>query len=86
MVGYIDIKQQQTYETLKSRGWYSNWYWYFVNTIDNNNNNDDNTPASTVTATATTNKSNNNCNNYSNNNVMTIKIITIKMRSVCASK
>ena len=77
---YIDIKQRETYEKLKNRGWYSAWYWYFINA---NNNNDDNTPASTVTANATTNDS----NNYDNNNVILIKIITtIKMRSGCTSK
>ena len=53
MVGYINLKQQETSEKLKNRGWYSKWYWYFNNTTTNNgNNNDDNTPASTVTATA----------------------------------
>ena len=83
VVGYIDIKQQETYEKLKNRGWYSKWYWYFINaTTTDNNNNNDNTPASTVTATATTNNS----NNY-NNNVIIIKIIiTIKMKSSCALK
>ena len=51
MVGYIDIKQQETYEKLKNRDWYSKWYWYFIDatTTDNNNDDDDNTPASTVT-------------------------------------
>ena len=53
VVGYIDIKQHETHEKLKNRGWYSKWYWYFNNAITtNDNNNDDNTPASTVTATA----------------------------------
>ena len=49
MVGYVDIKQQETYENLKNRGWYSKWYWYFINatTTTDDNNND-----STVTATA----------------------------------
>ena len=76
VVGYIDIKQQETYGKLKNRGWYSKWYWYFINAITTyDNNNDDNTPASTVTATAITNESNNNCNNYdNNNNVILIKI------------
>ena len=84
MVGYIDIKQQETYEKLKNRGWYSKWYWYFINaTTTDNNNNDDNTPASTVTTTDATNNS----NNYNNNNVIIIKIIiTIKMKSGCALK
>ena len=82
MVGYIDIKQQETYEKLKNRGWYSKWYWCFINvTTTDNNNDDDNTPSSTVTATATTNNS----NNYNDNNVMIIEIIrTIKMKSGCA--
>ena len=83
-MGYIDIKQQETYGKLKNRGWYSKWYWHFINattTDDNNNNDDDNTPASTTTDTATTNKSNNNCNNHNSNNVIIIKIITaIKMK------
>ena len=53
VVEYIDIKQQETYEKLKNRGWYSKWYWYFINaTTTDDNNNDDNTPASTATATA----------------------------------
>ena len=52
-VGYIDLKQQETYEKLKNRRWYSKWYWYFNNaTTNDDNNTDDNTPASTVTATA----------------------------------
>ena len=52
VVGYIDLEQIETYEKLKNRGWYSNWYWYFNNaTTSNDNKNDDNTPASTVTAT-----------------------------------
>ena len=51
MVGYIDLKQQGTYEKLKNRDWYNKWYWYFNNaTTTNDNKNDDNTPASTVTA------------------------------------
>ena len=53
MVGYIDIKQQETHEKLKNRGWYCKWHWCFNNTTTTNvNNNDDNTPASTLTATA----------------------------------
>ena len=54
MVGYIDIKRQETWEWLKNRGWDSKWYWYFNNATTNNdsNNDDDNTPASTVNATA----------------------------------
>ena len=73
MVEYIDIKQQEAHEKLKNRGWYSKWYWYFVNaTTTDDNNNDDNTPASTVTATAITNESNNICNDY-NNDVIMIK-------------
>ena len=81
---YIDIKQQETYEKLKNRGWYSKWYWYYINaTTTDNNNNDDNTPASTVTTTDATNNS----NNYNNNNVIIIKIIiTIKMKSGYALK
>ena len=52
VVGYIDLEQKETYEKLKNRGWYSNWYWHFNNaTTSNDNKNDDNTPASTVTAT-----------------------------------
>ena len=52
-MGYINLKQQETYEKLKNRSWYSKWYWYFNNaTTTNDNNNDDNTPASAVTATA----------------------------------
>ena len=52
VVGYIDLEQNETYEKLKNRGWYSKWYWYFNNaTTSNDNKNDDNTPASTVTAT-----------------------------------
>ena len=52
-VGYINLKQQETYEKLKNRSWYSKLYWYFNNaTTTNDNNNDDNTPASAVTATA----------------------------------
>ena len=81
-MGYIDIKQQETYKKLKFKGWYSKWYWYFINVTTSDNNNDDNTPASTVTATTTTNTS----NNY-NNNVIIIKIIiTIKLKSGCALK
>ena len=68
-MGYIDIKQQETYEKLKNRGWYSKWYWYFINATTTDNNIDDNTPASTITATATTNNS----NNYNNNNVINNK-------------
>ena len=30
-MGYNDIKQQETYEKLKDRGWYRKWYWYFIN-------------------------------------------------------
>ena len=84
VVGHIDIKQQEAYEKLKNRGWYSKWYWHFINaTTTDNNNNDDNTSAGTVTATASTNNSNK-CNN---NNVIIIKIIrTIKMKSGCALK
>ena len=53
LVRYIDFKQQETYEKLKNRGWYSKWYWYLNNaTTTNDNKNDDNAPASTVTATA----------------------------------
>ena len=53
VVGYNDLKQQETYEKLKNRGWYNKWYWYFnTTTTTNDKNNDDNTPASTVTATA----------------------------------
>ena len=53
-VGYIDLKQQETYEKLENRGWYSKWYWYFNNATTNvDYNTDDNSPASTVTATAT---------------------------------
>ena len=88
VVGYIAIKQQETYEKLKTKGWYKKWYWYFINaTTTDDKNNYDNTPVSTVTATTTTNKSSNNCNNYNNNNVIIIKIIiTIKMKSGCALK
>ena len=84
-MGYIDLKQQETYEKLRNRGWYSKWYWYFNNvTTTNDNNNDGNTLASTVTATA---NSCNNCNNYNNNNVIIMKIIiAIKMKSGCALK
>ena len=63
-MGYIDVKQQETYEKLKNRGWYSKWYWNFINATTTDNN--DNTPASTVTATATTNNSNSNNNNNNN--------------------
>ena len=50
--GYIDLEQQEAYEQLKNRGWYSKWYWYCNNASTNNDNkNDDNTPASTVAAT-----------------------------------
>ena len=82
VVGYIDIKQQETYEKLKISksylGWHSKWYWYFINaTTTDDNNNDNNTAASTVTATATTNKINGNCNNYNNSNVTIIKTTTI---------
>ena len=50
-MGYIDLKQQETYEKLKNRDWYNKWYWYFNNaTTTNDNKNDDNTPVSTVTA------------------------------------
>ena len=54
VVGYNDLKQQETYEKLNNRGWYNKWYWYFntTTTTTNDKNNDDNTPASTVTATA----------------------------------
>ena len=87
VVGYIDIKQQETYEKLKNRGWYSKWYWHFSNAATtNDNNNDDNSLASTVLLLLTTNESNN-CNNYNNNNVLIIKIIiTIKMKSGYALK
>ena len=52
-MGYINLKQQETYEKLKNRSWYSKWYWYFNNaTTTNDNKNDDNTLASAVTATA----------------------------------
>ena len=65
VVGYIDIRQQKTYEKFKNRGWYSSKYWYFINaTTTDNNNDDDDTAANTVTATGTTNKSNNNSDNY----------------------
>ena len=86
-MGYIDIKQQETYEKHKNRGWYSKWYWYFTNaaTTDNNND-DDNTPASIFTATTNNNNNNNNDNNNNNNNVIIMKIITIKMKSGCALK
>ena len=81
-MGYIDIKQQETYKKLKNRGWYSKCYW-FVNattTTTDNDNNHDNISASTVTTTATTNNTINN-----NNNVTIIKIITtIKMKNGCA--
>ena len=85
-MGYIDMKQQETYEKLENRGWYSKWYCYFINaTTTDNNNNDDNTPVSTVTATTTTDNSNNNNNNT--NNVIIIKIvIRIKVKSRCALK
>ena len=80
-MGYIDIKQRETYEKLKNRGWYSKWYWYFIKaTTTDSNNNDDNTPASTVTTTATTNNSNN------NNNIIIKLIITINIKSGCALK
>ena len=83
MVGYIDIKQQETYEKHKGKGWYSKWYWYFIYATTTDSNNNDNTPALTVTATATINNS----NNYNNYNVVIIKkIITIKMRGGCALK
>ena len=83
-MGYIDIKQQETYEKHKNRGWYSKWYWYFIYATTTDSNNDDNTPALTVTATATINNS----NNYNNYNVIIIKIIiiTIKMKSGFALK
>ena len=58
VVGYIDIKQQETYEKVKNRGWYSKWYWYFNNATATNDN-DGNTPASTVLLLLTTNESNN---------------------------
>ena len=53
-MGYIDLKQQETFEKLKNTSSYSKWYWYFNNTTTTttNDNNDDNTPASTVTASA----------------------------------
>ena len=73
VMGYTDIKQQETYEKLKNRVWHSKWYWYFINDTTADDNNNDNTPASSVTATATTNKSNNSCNNYNNFNVIIIK-------------
>ena len=50
VVGYIDLEQNETYEKLKNRGWYSKWYWHFNDAIASNSKND-NTPASTVTAT-----------------------------------
>ena len=56
MVGYIDMKQQETYEKLKNRGWYSKCNWYFIKATTTADNSDGNTPASTVTATATTKK------------------------------
>ena len=77
MVGYSDIKQQETYEKLKNRGWYSKWYWHFSNAATtNDNNNDDNSLASTVLLLLTTNESNN-CNNYNNSNVLIMKIIIV---------
>ena len=51
VVGYIDLEQNETYEKLKNRGWYSKWYWYINNAITSNDNKNGNTPASTVTAT-----------------------------------
>ena len=44
MVGYTDVKQQETYEKLKNRDWYSKEYWYIINgtTADNNNNDNNN--------------------------------------------
>lgn len=76
VVGYIDVKQQETFEKLKNRGWYSKY--------------DDNTAVSTATATtitSSTNKSHNNSNNYNKVNVIMIKrIITTKMKSGCALK
>ena len=81
-VQYIDIKQQETYEKLKNKGWYSTWYWHFINATTTDNNNDDNTPAITVSTTATTNNS----NNYNNNVTITKITITIKLKSGCVSK
>ena len=76
VVGYIDVKQQETFEKLKNRGWYSTY--------------DDNTAVSTATATtitSSTNKSHNNSNIYNKVNVIMIKrIITTKMKSGCALK
>ena len=92
VVGYIGVKQQETYEKLKNRDWYRKWYWYIINatTANDNNNNNDKTVASTATAvTATTNKNdnNNNINNNNNNNdnVIIIKL-AVKMKSGCALK
>ena len=49
VVGYIDIKQQETYQKPKNKGWSSKWSWYFTNSTSiDYNNNDDNTSASTV--------------------------------------
>ena len=90
VVGYTDAKQQETYEKLKNRVWYSNTNIslmllpLLILMID-----DDDTAASTVAATATTNKSINNssnCNKNNNNVIITKIIITIKMKNGYALK
>ena len=80
---YTDIKQQETCEKLKKRGWYSKRYLYFINAIatDNNNNYDD-TLATFVTITVTPNNS----NSYNNNLIIIKIIIATKMKSNCALK
>ena len=75
VVGYIDVKQQETYETLKKTT--------TTTTIDNNNNDDNNAAntATTTTITASTNKCHNRSNNYDNNTLIIIKIIIIIMKN-----
>ena len=66
VVGYIEIKQQETYEKLKNRGWYSKYDTDILIML----------PLlriiimiTLLLELLTTNESNN-CNNYNNNNVI----------------
>ena len=96
VVGYIGVKQQETYEKLKNRDLHRKWYWYIINasTATDNNNNNDKTVATTATATAITNNNNNNNNNKNNNDdnnntnaiIMQLIILAVKMKSGCALK
>ena len=85
VVGYIGLEQKKTCEKLKNRGWYSEWYWYFNN--DTMITNMMIILLLVLLLLLLTINESNNCNNYNNNHVLIIKIvITIKIKSGCASK